>query len=631
MQIRQSDAPSPPPLPQHVRDAAKAEQATEKTPLSVLQNVFKLSEFRPHQKKAIDSVMKGHNCLVLLPTGGGKSFCYQIPALCKPGMAIVVSPLIALMQDQVSSLRAKGIPAAALSTSLTPGEKAILLKDLGARKPVTKLLYVSPEGLQSTRVQAALAVLGRRGLVSLVAVDEAHCVSEWGHAFRPHYRRIAEIRQFVGSPPFLALTATATPEVRRDIAAKLQFGRHDTVVASFNRPNIEYHFRSEEYIAARGKTKLADLVAILSAPAPDGRGARAPRREQTGIVYCFRRQTTEEVSVLLQRAGLTCTAYHAGVSLADRRATLRAWQRGTVRLIVATVAFGMGIDKDNVRYVVHWDPPKSIEAFYQGSGRAGRDGRSALSVTYYSMDSLRNYAFLAAQSKDQPRVLQDKVKKLGALMTSARCRRAALLEYFGEHLKAARPHTTPGVRCCDFCQAPQLVRRMVDTAMRGAGRPHRAVLTDVRRDASLFRALKRRGDDPGREPKRAPDPLPPDMRPTLCAGPREQRELDKILAEVDRIAPQKTARRRPTPLSPGYTSLVRGLSAATRTDSILELARALGRHTALDEDAAVGHARAVEHAVFNRIVDAEGTEREYAAQIRAAVEARAEGSAPRCQ
>lgn len=419
-----------------------------KDPLTVLRSVFKIENFRPAQKKAVETVLSGKDCLVLLPTGGGKSLCYQVPAMCREGVALVISPLLALIQDQVASLKAKGIKSAALSSAVDAAERSMIISDLRSLKPQIKILYVTPEQIATSFFRELITPLGNWGLVSLVAVDEAHCISEWGFDFRKPYRRIGELRYFVGSAPFIALTATATREVKRDIIEKLGMGSAEIIQASFDRPNIEYHFRSEEYMTAIGSSKVGTLESLLLS-----------MKQQCGIIYCGMRQTVDDLTAYLNKRGIKCAGYHAGQDQMDRTIALKNWLSGEYPVIIATIAFGMGIDNASVRFVIHFDPPKSIEAFYQESGRAGRDGLPAKSIVFYSLDQLRR---MAAQANSGPQNLRpgtlgvsssggtERITSLVELLIEPECRRKKLLMYFGERLQS-RPK-----RCCDFCLAPQL-------------------------------------------------------------------------------------------------------------------------------------------------------------------------------
>lgn len=322
---------------------------------AVLHERFGHAAFRPGQERAVSSVLGGRDTLVILPTGGGKSLCYQVPALLLDGLTVVLSPLISLMKDQVDGLEARGIPATFINSSLSAGQISERLAK--AQRGEIKLLYLAPERFEFGSAAARIAAMG----VSLLAVDEAHCISEWGHDFRPSYRRVRDIREKLGAPPTLALTATATPEVRRDIARVLGLSEPEVVVTGFDRPNLRWHVVRTKNDAEKDGT----LVELLR------------RHDGVAIVYAATRKTVDRVAHVLARAGVGAEAYHAGLDDGRRREVQEAFMGERVRAIVATNAFGMGIDKRNVRVVVHHAMPGSLEAYYQEAGRAGRDGETA--------------------------------------------------------------------------------------------------------------------------------------------------------------------------------------------------------------------------------------------------------------
>ena len=314
---------------------------------------FGFPDFRPGQERAVSSVLAGRDTLVVLPTGGGKSLCYQVPSLLLPGLTVVVSPLISLMKDQVDALVARGIPATFVNSTLTKGEVAERMARVSRGE--IKLLYVAPE-----RFDLGTAAERLRGVgVSLLAVDEAHCISEWGHDFRPSYLRVAQVREKLGWPPAVALTATATPHVRQDIARQLRLENAETIITGFDRTNLRYHVVPTRSDAEKDQA----LIDILE------------KHEGMAIVYAATRRNVEKVTATLERAGITAAAYHAGLDDAHRHDVQEAFMKESVRAIVATNAFGMGIDKPNVRVVIHHAMPGTIEAYYQEAGRAGRDGR----------------------------------------------------------------------------------------------------------------------------------------------------------------------------------------------------------------------------------------------------------------
>ena len=329
--------------------------ATIEQARAALRERFGHGDFRPGQERAVASVLGGRDTLVILPTGGGKSLCYQVPALLLDGLTVVLSPLISLMKDQVDALEAKGIPATFVNSSLSPSQISDRLSR--AQRGEIKMLYVAPERFDVGSTAERLAASG----VSLLAVDEAHCISEWGHDFRPSYRRVREIHAKLGAPPIIALTATATPEVRKDIARVLKLRDPEIVLTGFDRPNLRWHVVRTKNDAEKDGT----LVELLK------------ERAGVAIIYAATRKTVERVAQMLTRAGVPSLAYHAGLDDDHRREVQEDFMAERVRAIVATNAFGMGIDKPNVRLVVHHAMPGSLEAYYQEAGRAGRDGATA--------------------------------------------------------------------------------------------------------------------------------------------------------------------------------------------------------------------------------------------------------------
>ena len=380
----------------------------------VLLDRFGFRDFRPGQRRAVRAALAGRNALVVLPTGGGKSVCYQVPALVLDHLAVVVSPLISLMQDQVTAARARGIPAAALTSAQTPHEREALLAE--AQEGALRLLYVAPERLATGAMIGAL----RRAGVALLAVDEAHCVSEWGHDFRPAYRQIGLVRRALGMPPTLALTATATPAVRDDIVASLRLEGAERIVGSFDRPNLRL-----------GATRVRDdeerrrLLLGLLRPS---HGA--------SLVYVPTRRSAERWSRSLLNAGVVTAPYHAGLEHSLRRGVQDDFLGDRLDCVVATCAFGMGIDKPNVRTVVHLGLSTSLEAYYQEAGRAGRDGRPSRCEVLWTMGDLRLQRLIIPEAH--------KLDPLVRYLTAFTCRREQLLRHFGEHCG----------RCghCDRCE-----------------------------------------------------------------------------------------------------------------------------------------------------------------------------------
>jgi ATP-dependent DNA helicase RecQ len=406
--------------------SAAAAAAAEPTPAEVLARVFGFPSFRGLQAHVVAHVMGGGDALVLMPTGGGKSVCYQVPALCRPGTAIVVSPLIALMDDQVAALRQLGVAAGALHSDLPPEEQRAVGGALDAGR--LDLLYISPERL---RMPGTLERLRRRR-VALVAIDEAHCVSQWGHEFRPEYRLLASLADDFPGVPRLALTATADRRTRDDILGSLNMRGAAVFAASFHRPNLRI-------AAAPKEGETTQLLAMIR---------RHPGA--AGIVYCGSRDKTERVAQRLVEKGLPAVAFHARLPPEQKRAALEKFRSGDPVVVVATIAFGMGIDRPDVRFVVHLDMPDSPEAFYQQIGRAGRDGEMSDTLLLYSGEDIARARYFLGQSaapEAQQRVMAQRLEAMIALTETAGCRTAGLLACFGEELPQPCGH-------CDTCARP---------------------------------------------------------------------------------------------------------------------------------------------------------------------------------
>jgi len=407
---------------QAVRDSAKEQKAPE----AVLREVFGLPAFRGAQAEVVAQVMAGGDAIVLMPTGGGKSLCYQLPSLCRRGTGIVVSPLIALMRNQVAALRQLGVNAAAMNSSMTAAEKSAVRAEL--RSGRLDLLYVAPERLMTPEFLDMLD----SAEIALFAIDEAHCVSQWGHDFRPEYMALAELgRRFPGVPR-LALTATADLQSREDIRRRLCLDDARLFLASFDRPNIRYAVLPKA-------SPLPQLLAFLQT-----------HQGESGIVYCLSRTRVEETAAALRRAGINALPYHARLDPALRSAHQDAFLAEEAVVLVATVAFGMGIDKPDVRFVVHLDLPGSLEAFYQETGRAGRDGMPAETLLLYGMQDVvlrRQMIEQGGSPEDVKQVERGKLDALLGVCETAGCRRAAILAHFGETLGAACGN-------CDTCLVP---------------------------------------------------------------------------------------------------------------------------------------------------------------------------------
>ncbi len=393
----------------------------------LLRTVFGFESFRGQQETIIEHVTRGGDAFVLMPTGGGKSLCYQLPALLRPGVGVVVSPLIALMQDQVSALRQLGVKAAVLNSTLTPAEAQQVerLVETGA----LDMVYIAPERLLLERTLELLA----RSPIALFAIDEAHCVSQWGHDFRAEYLQLSVLHQRFPDIPRIALTATADEMTRREIVTRLSLEQAHTFVAGFDRPNIRYRIQLKS-------EPMRQLQQFLTTEHPG----------DAGIVYCLTRKKTEEVALALSDAGWTALPYHAGLDADTRQRNQDRFQREDGIIIVATIAFGMGIDKPDVRFVVHLNVPKSIEAYYQETGRAGRDGLPADAWMLYGLsDVAMMRQILATSEADEAhkRLETQKFNALLGLCETPSCRRQVILEYFGEE----RPEPCGN---CDTCLEP---------------------------------------------------------------------------------------------------------------------------------------------------------------------------------
>ena len=416
--------------------------------LPLLKQYFGFTSFRPLQEEIIRDSLAGRDVFALLPTGGGKSLCFQLPALARDGLTVVVSPLIALMKDQVDALQAGGVPATFLNSSLAAGEGRQRLR--GLHNGEFRLLYAAPERLMLSGFLENL----QRWNVRLIAIDEAHCISEWGHDFRPEYRQLAQLRDLFPKVPFMALTATATTRVREDIVTHLKLREPKCYVASFNRPNLTYRVIP--------KNKPYDqLLAFLRARPKDG-----------GIVYCQSRKTTERVAANLTEDGVNARPYHAGLTPKERTEHQELFLRDDVRVICATIAFGMGINKPNVRFVVHYDLPKNIEGYYQETGRAGRDGLPSECVLLFSAgDVVKQTQFIDEKpSLQEQQIARAQLQQMVHYAECAGCRRRELLAYFGETFetpnsdsassKSPAKHAdseigAPNCGACDNCLSPR--------------------------------------------------------------------------------------------------------------------------------------------------------------------------------
>lgn len=388
-----------------------------------LKNHFGYETFRPHQEEIIRSILSGRDTLALLPTGGGKSLCYQLPALILPGVTVVVSPLISLMKDQVAGLHESGIPAAYLNSAVGVREERAAKE--GLMDGSIKLLYVAPERLLKPGFLDFLNNLN----VSLIAIDEAHCISEWGHDFRPEYRNLYAIRDLFPRVPVIALTATATKKVREDIERQLKFSDHGAFAGSFNRSNLYYEMRAKDNV-------YYDILDHIES-----------HRRDSGIIYCHSRAAVDKLKDELRADGVEAVAYHAGLGQKERTKNQELFMKGEANVVVATIAFGMGVDKSDVRYVIHHDIPKNIEGYYQETGRAGRDGKPSECILFFSYQDKMKHEYFISKMENPKRaaVAEAQLNAIITFCTANLCRRRMLLQYFGE------PYQHSNCGNCDIC------------------------------------------------------------------------------------------------------------------------------------------------------------------------------------
>ena len=398
----------------------------------LLKKYWGYTRFLPHQKEIIASLMNGQDTIAIMATGGGKSLCYQLPALCLDGLTIVISPLISLMKDQVDDLNARGIPAAAYNSSLEYIDRKKIETDL--KNNHIRLLFISPEKC----MQPDFLDFLKKSPVCLFAIDEAHCISEWGHNFRPEYRQLSALKKHFPSVPLIALTATAIPAVRKDISQQLGLSTPREFIGSFNRKNLRYHVLPK-------KDALNTVLAFVR-----------QHRDDSGIVYCLSKKETEDVAEKLQKSGYKARAYHAGLSKKTRENVQDQFIHDNVTIVCATIAFGMGIDKPDVRFVIHYDVPKSIESYFQETGRAGRDGGDSECILFYSRGDVGKIrSLLESDGSDERfgRMALRKLQDMAEYCESPLCRRKFLLNYFGEE------YSNENCGSCDNCDHP---REMID-------------------------------------------------------------------------------------------------------------------------------------------------------------------------
>ena len=436
----------------------------------LLKTYFGYDEFRPLQEDIISNVLDKKDTLVLMPTGGGKSLCYQLPALKFEGLTLVISPLIALMKDQVDALKANGIAAEYINSSLLPDEIQQIQEKVIVGK--VKILYVAPERLALQNFQSFL----KGANIKLIAVDEAHCISEWGHDFRPDYRNLKLFKSQFPNVPIIALTATATPRVREDIIKQLSLNNSKTFISSFDRENLMM-------IVTRKRKAFDKLLKLIQ-----------KHKNEPTIIYCFSRKDTENIAMSLQAEGFNALPYHAGLNNETRKKNQELFIKDEVSIIVATIAFGMGIDKPDIRLIIHYTFPKTIEGYYQEIGRAGRDGLPSECVLFYSYGDARKHEFFIDQMEDvvEQEKCREKLKQVIEYCETAICRRKYVLKYFGEdyvfpdNKETDRDENKKGCGACDVCLNPSLLfdateisQKILSCVIRTGGRFGRNYVADV--------------------------------------------------------------------------------------------------------------------------------------------------------
>lgn len=428
---------------------------------TTLKQYFGYDEFRPLQKEIIERVMDKKDCLVLMPTGGGKSLCFQLPALLQSGTTIVISPLISLMKDQVDALLGNGISSAFINSSLRQEEITEVIEKV--KSGSLKILYITPERLALPQFEAILHTLP----VSLFAIDEAHCISEWGHDFRPDYRNLKSLRQRFPSIPIIALTATATEKVRADIVSQLALPSPHVFTSSFNRQNLSYEVLPK-------KDSFSTILSLVSL-----------YKGESIIIYCFSRKDTETIAEKLNKQGYKAGTYHAGLSSETRRDNQERFIRDDIQIMVATIAFGMGIDKPDVRLVIHHSLPKSIEGYYQETGRAGRDGLPARCVLLFSLADKFKHDYFNNQIADpeEKQQVQYNLEQSVQYGKLSGCRRKFLLKYFNEEYKEQNCGN------CDRCVSPTPL--IIQKPKKVVQKSVVSFVTDTNYDVSLFEALRK--------------------------------------------------------------------------------------------------------------------------------------------
>lgn len=408
---------------------------------SALKHYFGYDSFRPGQRYIVEQALQNRDLLVVMPTGGGKSLCFQLPALLKKGLTVVVSPLIALMQDQVEALQDNGIGATFINSSLSAYH--VRTREQAILSGKVKLLYIAPERLLSEKFLPFLDLVHHQMGISAFAIDEAHCVSEWGHDFRPEYRQLQQLRHRFSGVPTIALTATATERVRQDIIQQLGLVEPSVHIASFNRQNLFYEVQPKQ------KQSYQQLLQLIR------------QQSGAGIIYCLSRRRVDEIAFKLKNDGIAALPYHAGLSDRDRTANQTSFIRDDVQVMVATIAFGMGINKPDVRFVIHYDLPRNLESYYQESGRAGRDGEPARCTLFLNYGDIKTIEYLIAQKPDpqEQRIAKQQLRQVIDYAEGTDCRRTIQLSYFGERFSGKCDN-------CDNCCHPKPMQDWTIEAMK---------------------------------------------------------------------------------------------------------------------------------------------------------------------
>ncbi|KFM57376.1 ATP-dependent DNA helicase Q1, partial [Stegodyphus mimosarum] len=489
------------------QDWERTDHSWSKKVNEVLKSVFKLEKFRPYQLSTVNAVMSRQNCILLMPTGGGKSLCYQLPAMVLDGITLVVSPLVSLMEDQIMALEALNIPAALLNASSTREHVNYVSKQMTEKKPAIKLLYVTPEKLaKSKRFMAKLEKMYKMGLFSLLAIDEVHCCSQWGHDFRTDYKFLGIMKRQFPNVPILGLTATATSSVIADVQNILNIQGCLVLKASFNRPNLKYEVVCKSSFQ---KDNVGELENLL----------KKRFSGLSGIIYCFSIKDSEDIALELRKRGISARAYHAQLDAKSRSSVHKSWSSNSIQVIVATVAFGMGIDKPDVRFVIHYSMPKSMENFYQESGRAGRDDQLASCILFYRFpDIFRQSTMVFTEQKG----LEHLYAMIAYCLDLSRCRRAIIAQHFGERWENSHCNNM-----CDHCDK----FNPYEEKSKNVAKEYKAICRILEHCSMLDERLTSQKLIEAWIGKGPPKLRPPDHRPTMLSRENCERIIALLLLE----------------------------------------------------------------------------------------------------